>query len=486
MYSLLNLLLRAGFPFPARDWIVLGADLLSVATIPSVLVRRSRRPLAALSWILVLLAIPLGGLLAWWLLGRTHLQRPARKRKRTRRRMDAEHPELPPHPQEVPQIFREVLPFALQGDQRRTQGVFPPAEATGVQVFADGAEAYAAFEAAIAQARTEIRALYYIWQPDETGRRIAAALAARARAGVAVRILVDEVGSRGFLRLLAKPLRAAGAEVAGFLPASFRPWAPTFNFRNHRKLLLVDGRWAFTGGMNIGREYERDWSDQCIRLSGPALRSLDEVFQEDWFFATNRSLDDLPGHEEPGPPHPRAVCVVIASGPDRMERRVHDGFFMAIMSARRRIWLTTPYFVPDASVLDALRAAAMRGVDVRILAPRRNDVRLVTLASRSCYEPLLQAGVRVFEYLPRFQHTKNLLVDDELAVIGSANVDTRSFRLNFELACFLASRELNRTFGALFEEGLSRSQEVRPAELSQRSLFEKCLESAANLLSPLL
>jgi len=487
VYSLLNLLLRSVFPSAALGWILLIADLLALATIPSVLVRRSRRPLAALSWILSLLMIPFGGVMAWWLLGRLHLERPARKRKRSQRRMDADHPETPPKSPEIPAVVRAVLPFALHGDRRRSEGVFPPADATDVRVFASGAEAFAAMESAIAEARTEIRALYYIWQTGETGRRIADKMAERARAGVKVRILVDEVGSRSFLRQLAPSLREAGVEIAGFLPASFRPWAPTFNFRNHRKLLIVDGRCAFTGGMNIGREYESEWQDQCVRLSGPVLENLDEVFQEDWLFVTNHRLDDLtPEDDRDIASETRAPCVVIASGPDRDENRVHDGFFLAIVNARGRVWLTSPYFVPDVSLLDALRAAAMRGVDVRILTPRQNDVRLVALASRSCHEPLLRAGVRLFEFLPCFIHTKNLIIDDELSVIGSANVDTRSFRLNFELACFLVSREVNGTLASLFEADLRESCEITEADVRARGVFQKCLESGANLLSPLL
>ncbi len=487
MHSLLDLLFRSAFSAVARDWILLLADVLALATSPSVLVGRSGRPLAALSWILALLAIPFGGVIAWWLLGRTHLQRPARRRRRAGRRMDAEHPAAPPRSPDIPAVIHTVLPFALHDDHRFSEGVFPPADATDVQVFASGAEAFAAIESAIAEARTEIRALYYIWQPDETGRRIAAKIAERARAGVKVRILVDEVGSHAFLRQLAPSLRAAGVEVEGFLPASFRPWAPTFNFRNHRKLLLVDGRTAFTGGMNIGSEYEFEWKDQCVRLGGPVLENLDEVFQEDWLFVTNRILDDLaPDGIRGNSSQNHALCVLIASGPDRDEHRVHDGLFLAITSASRRVWLTSPYFVPDASLLDALRAAAMRGVDVRILTPLQNDIRLVALASGSYHEPLTRSGVRWFEFLPHFMHTKNLIIDDELSVIGSANVDTRSFRLNFELTCFLYSAEVNGTLASLFETNLQESREITRENVQARSVFQKCLQSGANLLSPLL
>jgi cardiolipin synthase len=484
--SLLNLFLRAFFPPETVDWILLGADLLALATIPSVLVQRRERPLAALSWVITLLAIPFGGVVGWWLLGRTHLLRRVRKRQRSVQRMDAEHTEAPPRPLEIPRVIREVLPFALNGDRRWSEGVFHPAEATDVRVLDSGTEAFPAIEAAISGARTEIRALYYIWQTDETGRRIAERMAERARAGVKVRILVDGVGSRSFLRELAKPLRAAGVDVAGFLPADFRPWAPTFNFRNHRKLLLMDGGVGFIGGMNIGREYEREWGDQCVQLQGRVLENLDAVFQEDWLFVTNRPLGEMPRPAGSEPTAATALCTVIASGPDRVEHRVRDSFFLAVTNARRRVWLTSPYFIPDASLIDALRAAALRGLDVRILTPRQNDVWLAALASRSCHGQLKRAGARIFEYLPRFLHTKNLIVDDELSIVGSANVDARSFRLNFELTCFITSVEVNATLASIFESYCLESAEISRVDLERKGVVIKCLESGANILSPLL
>ena len=165
---------------------------------------------------------------------------------------------------------------------------------------------------------------------------------------------------------------------------------------------------------------------------------------------------------------------------------MRDGFFLAITNAQRRVWLASPYFIPDASLIDALRAAALRGLDVRILTPRQNDVWLAALASRSCHGQLKRAGARIFEYLPRFLHTKNLIVDDDLSVVGSANVDTRSFRLNFELTCFIASAEVNATLTSIFERYCRESAEISQVDLEQKGVVIKCLESGANLLSPLL
>ena len=299
-----------------------------------------------------------------------------------------------------------------------------------------------------------------------------------------VRVLVDAVGSPSFGGRFSRPLRKAGAEVAAFLPARFRPWAPTFNFRNHRKILVVDGRVAYTGGMNVGREYETEWQDLSLELRGPVVGQLADVFAEDWCFATGREPPALPEVEAVDPEG--HVCTVVASGPDRSSNRVHDAFFLAITRARARVWIASPYFVPSQALLAALRSAAQRGVDVRILTPRRSDLPLVAFASRSYYRPLLTEGVRIFEYTAGVLHAKALLVDEELSALGSTNVDARSFRLNFEITCFVASEALASSLARVFERDLALSEEIELAALDERPTWVALAESMAHLLSPLL
>ncbi|MBK79919.1 MAG: cardiolipin synthase [Gammaproteobacteria bacterium] len=486
MHSILSLVFGAVFDGSVAIWVVVVGDLLAVATVPSVLLSRSGRPLAALSWLLALLALPYVGVLAWWLLGRMHLARPRRRRREASSRLcrrcepvegvDGQNAAL-----------AEVVPFAGP-DARWTEGVFPPVGVAEPTLLGTGADAFVALRQAIAEARCEIRLLFYIWEDDALGGEIGDALAQRAEAGVRVRVLVDAMGSSRFLRRRARSLRRAGVKVAGFLPARFRPWAPTFNFRNHRKLLVADGAVAITGGMNIGTVYADNWRELACRLAGPVVRNLDSVFQEDWYFATGDDIGPCmaePGRMEAQRRPPADVCCVIASGPDRAASRVADAVFLALLRARRRIWLATPYFVPDAATMAGLRGAAQRGVDVRLILPRHNDVPLVRWASRSYYEELLQAGVRIFEYLPAVSHAKALIVDDDLALLGSPNVDVRSYRLNFELAAFFASRRLNRQLEAAMRDDLSASAEIS-ARTASHPVSKRLLESAAHLLSPLL
>lgn len=501
MHSLLIILLGAGMQLTTAKLIVLAADVLALTTIPSVLLRRRGRPLAALSWSLAVLTLPLVGVLAWWMLGRTHLQRPSRRRRAASQAYCARrlaHPEEPGawcRPCEIPSVLREVLPFATV-DRRRTDGVFPPTVANHSRLLVDGCEAFTAMESAMGAAAQEIHAMFYIWKADDTGRQWRDLLIEKARQGVRVRVLVDAVGSPRLHRMLVRPLRRAGACVSTFLPARFWPWSPTFNFRNHRKLLVVDRRVAFLGGMNVGDEYAGAWHDCMVQLEGPVVRQLNEIFEEDWFFASGEDLADSPLPRDivsrelscrPGDAQERSdVCVVIAGGPDRDENRIQDALFLAITGARGRVWLTTPYFIPALPLLAALRGAAQRGVDVRLLVPKVNDVGLVGLASHSYYPELLEAGVQIFEYTGGVLHMKALVVDHWLSVTGSANVDVRSLTLNFELACFNASAHLNARLAQVFESSLGRSDQADGAALGRRSVLRKLAESIAHLLSPLL
>jgi cardiolipin synthase len=486
-----------GFAPNTAALILLAADLLALITIPSVLLRRRGRPLAALSWVLAVVAIPFLGVGAWWVLGRTHLHRLRRRRQESGRTFGARS--LAPFEAfaegQTSQRFAGVLPFATS-DRAWADGVLPPTEGNSVELLVDGRETFPAMAQAIDAARRQIHLMFYIWHTDETGRSLRDLLVRKAREGLTVRILVDAVGSPGFRGSFAAPLREAGARVVSFLPVRFRPWAPTFNFRNHRKLLVVDGTVAFAGGTNIGNEYEKRWHDVAVRIRGPAVAQLNWIFEEDWFFAAGEDLseDHAVGEDvrivtrDPAlvPQDVRAACALIASGPDRRQNRIHDAFFLAISQARQRVWLTTPYFIPSHAILAALRGAAQRGVDVRILLPRHSDVRLVGLASRSYYPDLLTEGARIFECSGAMMHSKALVIDDWLTVLGSANVDNRSFRLNFELACFISSADLNARLGGVFADALKRSVEVNVDVMERRPRYLALAESLAHLLSPLL
>ena len=459
-------------------WLLVGADLVALLSVPSVLLRRRGRPLAALSWLLAVAAMPYVGVILWWTVGRSHLDRLRLRRARQ-----------PTHQARATTGTLSSMPFYTE-EYRGSDGIFAPTAGNQLELLVKS-EFFDALRAAIAAAREEIDVLFYIWKDDATGTDIRDLLIERARAGVKVRVLVDDMGSPAMRGRFARPLREAGAEVMRFLPVRFRPWNPTLNFRNHRKLVVVDHKVALTGGANLGVEYEHDWFDLGVRVRGPAVSDLHEVFVEDWMFALAEAKRDCTActvMEEPAAPIPGAdgVIAIVASGPDRDRQRMADVFFLAIGGARQRLYVTTPYFIPTEPIQAVLRSAAQRGVDVRLMVPRLNDVQLVQLASRSFYQELLDEGVRIFEYEPRTLHAKAMVVDDHLVILGSANVDLRSFRLNFELVCVTESPSLAQGLRALFEKNQLDCHEVRLEELARTGTINLLVESVAHLVSPLL
>lgn len=442
------------------------------------IVLQKREPAATLSWLISLAALPYLGFLIYYVFGPQRIRRQRLRRGRAR----AALPELPPGLSPS----AEAVELARVG--QATTGL-PPTTATAVRLLVDGAAKYAALLEAIAVARSFVHLEYYIFHPDRTGTALRDALVERAQAGVKVRLLLDAVGSGKVNRHFIRPLLDAGGEMAWFHPMRLqrfwkRPW---LNLRTHRKIVVIDGKVAFTGGINITDEQDerlRDdaYRDLHLRLEGDVVRQLQLVFIEDWAYATDTT--PLPVPENTAPPGSVAAQVVVC-GPDSPWEAIHRVHVGAIHAARRRVWLVTPYFVPGEAARMALTSAALGGLDVRLLVPKVSDSRLVTYAARSYFDELLAAGVRIFEYGPRLLHSKALLCDDDFAILGSANFDHRSFRLNFEVSVMFVDAGLVAELGALLEQECDR---CTPVENNRsRPLWRARLpEALARLVSPLL
>jgi cardiolipin synthase len=361
-----------------------------------------------------------------------------------------------------------------------------------VELLTDGKTAFSEMEEMIAGAKREIHLLFYAWHTDETGRRFRDLLVEKARHGVKVRLLCDALGSGGATGRFLRPLREAGGKVALFSPTRYLRRSLAINFRNHRKILVVDGAVAYTGGFNIGDDYAWKWRDAGLLLRGPVVAQLQEIFAEDWYFSTRESLAascrkvrEGDGGEGDGA-HGDAVCAMVAGGPDTENNVTQDAFFLTVSSAQERVWITTPYLIPTASIQTVLRAAVHRGVDVRVLIPRTSDQWFTAMAGRSYYPSLLSSGVKLFEFEPAMMHAKVWVVDREISVVGSANLDTRSFKLNFETSCFVKSAEVNALLAGLFQAQLLESREVTAESLRRRGYWTDLAEAAMNLFSPLL
>lgn len=447
------------------------------------IVLQKREPVATLSWLLGLALLPYLGFFVYHVFGPQRIRRQRLRRARSRESMDAGAAFEHAAHADAAELAR--LAVASTG--------LAPSTARDVRLLVDGAAKYDALLADIAAATKHVHLEYYIYEPDRTGAALRDALAARARAGVEVRLLVDAIGSARSRRFF-QPLLDAGGEVAWFHPMRFghvwrRPWA---NLRTHRKIVVIDGRIAYTGGMNVTDEQDERLGDQAyrdlhLRLEGEVVRRLQLVFCEDWAYATG-SRDflssvarDTPPDTGPGP----IRAQVLVSGPDSPWEAIHRMHVSAIHAAKRRVWMTTPYFVPGEAAMMALTSAAAAGLDVRLLVPRESDSKLVTLAARSYFGALLLAGVKIYEYGPRMLHSKSLLVDDELVLVGSANFDHRSFRLNFEVSVLFDDPGIAATLATLLEGELANAPRVQRGR--HRPLLRARLpEALARLLSPLL
>ncbi len=445
------------------------------------IVLQKREPVATLSWLLGLAALPVVGFLVYQVFGPQKIER--HRLRRSRNRLPRESADLPGGLDEAAELAR--LGAATTGLGAST--------ARSVRLLVDGAATYAALLEAIRGAREHVHLEYYICTPDRTGRALVEALAERARAGVKVRLLLDAVGSSKARSRFFAPLLEAGGEFAWFHPSRFgRVWTRTWiNMRTHRKIVVVDGRVGFTGGINVTDD-ENDalradaYRDLHLRIEGDAVRALQVVFVEDWMYATGRRdlLAELA--RDPPPRQPGAVPTqVLPSGPDSSWQAIHRVHVAAIHAASARVWLATPYFVPGEAAMMALTSAALGGLDVRLLVPRRSDTLLVTLAARSYFDELLAAGVKVYEYGPRMLHTKALLVDDDFALVGSANFDNRSFRLNFEVSVLFHDADIAAELARLYEHELASAPRVR-ADRPQPLLRARLPEALARLGAPLL
>lgn len=451
-----------------------------------IILQRRSAP-ATFAWVFALAFLPIVGIAVYFWLGPRRYER-----RRTRRRRAASVIER------SAKMDRDILDAAHHDSQLAkmicsTVGIAGAVRHAELTIFLDGKSKYDALEEAIANASHHVHLEYYIFEPDRFGTRIRDLLVERAKAGVEVRVLVDGLGSSRTQRRFFAPLVDSGGQVRHFNEVSFARWRPRMmNFRTHRKIVVIDGSVGFTGGMNLTEVHsseflgEAAWRDTHLRLMGPAVAGLQRVFLEDWLYAGDDAPNAdlyLPGGEH-APLADRLVQIVF-SGPDENLDAIHKVFFTAIAGATERVQLTTPYFVPDETIQNALAAAALGGVDVVLLVPARGDLPLVSAAAESYYPELLESGVRIFALDEPVLHAKSLVVDD-CAVVGSANTDNRSFRLNFELAAVIHDRAAADELSEAFAKDLAKARPVTREDLDERGFLRRLFSSTARLFSPLL
>jgi cardiolipin synthase len=473
-------------------WVNYG---LAIVVALGLLLRR-KEPTTMTAWLLAILLVPFGGLIAYWFLGSGRLSRKVGRRRRrvafllTRLRdwanrhalggSSAARAVVPPELADLEQIARRLAEMPAVGGNE-------------VSVICDAAVSFAALEAALRGAQHSIHLEYYAWSDDETGRRFRDLIADRARAGVQVRLLLDAGGCFTLSRRFIRPLIDAGVKVAYFLPLHRFPFSKrwSLHLRNHRKIVIVDGQDAFMGSQNIGDEYVgrvpslSPWIDAQLHVRGPAALCLQEVFAEDWYLAAKERLDQAEYFPEPL----RAggsVVQILPTGPDQSLAILEQIVFGAVSAARRSIRIATPYFVPEAPLRMALLHAACRGLEVKLVLPTRSDVPLAVWAARSFYAELLDGGVEIFEFDGGMLHAKLIAVDEQWCLLGSANMDARSFRLNYEVGAAIFDAPVVRGVAAMIDAFCAQGRPITARRAHHVSLLRRMGEGAARLFAPLL
>lgn len=458
--------------------------VLTWGLVPHVLAQRSKSPGATLAWIWAIFLLPVIGAIFYVLVGNERLQR---KRLRLVQAIRQKfEPLLPPGPQSAAeQDLSATLP-----ELQQINGM-PPTCGNAVLTLPDGVAFFPRLIEVIRTAQQHLHLEFYIWNTDKAGQMIRDELAAAAQRGVEVRLLLDEIGSFTTRRSFFRPLEDAGGQFSWF--NTFAPLRGSFhlNLRNHRKLVVADGQVALTGGMNVGNEYwsgsasQPPYHDLQFEVRGPCVVQLAQHFAQDWYFASGEPLTKERYY--PDPVRMGDVGVqVVAGGPDNEVNEIQMSILCVLQRAQKRVWMMTPYFVPEPPLLAALQLAAMRGVDVRLIVPNVADHKFLTAVTRSYYEDLIPYGVKIHEYQPRLVHAKLTTIDGLYSMAGSANLDIRSLRINFELNLLVSCPRITAQLDGIYEKAQSQSRPVVWAEFCRRSFRSKISEAICRPLSPML
>lgn len=365
----------------------------------------------------------------------------------------------------------------------------------GVELLVNGEEKFPRLLGDLKQARHHIHIEYYIYESDETGKEIAEVLMERALAGVEVRVIYDDFGSHSISKELLGRMKKAGVEIAPFYKINFFLVASRINYRNHRKIVVIDGNTSYVGGINISDRYRNDrdqklfWRDTHLRLSGTASAFLQFIFVSDWNFCSAKpvAMDKSYFPERKGDKDLAGEVVqIVPSGPDSATPAIYHSLIKAIAMAKEKILITNPYFIPGDSLMDALGIAARSGVEIKIIVPGVSDSRVVNAAARPYYTELIAAGAEVYLYQKGFVHAKTMVIDHNLSFVGTANMDYRSFDLNFEVNAVLYGRKIASELSKVFDQDLAESEQIDPQLWLNRSKLKRMPEKIARLLSPFL
>lgn len=468
-------------------WIVLVAyTVIAIVAMITVLLEH-RQPAKTIAWVLVLSFLPLVGIVLYFFFGRRtrkdrHIWEKSLNQLTKRSMIEfAEQKQL-----ELPEEHKELIQLFVN------QNFALPFKNNETDVYVSGYEFFPALLAEISKATHHIHIVSYIIDDDPLGRLLRDALIDKARKGVEVRLLFDDVGSWKTPNRFFEQMREEGIEVHPFMPVRFPAFTGKVNYRNHRKIIVIDGKVGFIGGMNLAQRYVKGhkgimWRDTHVKISGAAVYGLQRAFLIDWFHADRTLITDRKYYPDTTITPNNNLIQIVTSSPTNVWEELEQGYIKILLSAKRYVYMETPYFLPTEPIFFAMRTAALSGVDVRLMVSLKTDSKLVQMASRSYLTQTIQAGVKVICYEEGFNHTKLLVADDNVATIGSANIDFRSFENNFEANAFFYDKSMAQRIKDIFLTDETKCVPLEKIkEINHKSFIYRLWESVVRLLSPLL
>lgn len=458
-----------------------------------IVILESRNSEKTISWLAIFAVWPFVGLILYVLFGRS---------PRIAKLFQLKHlpgnrlPQISSHQKE--EISSQDIFFqeGSAGSKRLARlllqtGFAPLSRNNQIIVLTNGKEKFRSLLRDLELAINHIHMEYYIFHADQIGTDIQSILIRKAQAGIKVRMIFDGLGSRKLPKAFLHSLIEAGVEIGWFFPLRFPQVIGTLNYRNHRKLVIIDGTTGYLGGINVGDEYlSRNpkygfWRDTHLRLKGESVLMMQETFLNDWYFITREKITGERYYQQ-FKPLGETLTQVIAGGPDSKQESMKELFFTILATAQKEIFLTTPYFIPDESMTMALKSAALSGIKVKVLVQGKPDHKLPYCASSSYFDDLLNAGVEIYRYQKGILHSKVLTVDEQICIVGSANFDIRSFQVDFELSAIMYCSKLAERLNSDFNHDLKESIQLNREGYANRPLWQKVQEANARLLSPLL
>lgn len=482
------------FNFTSIQWVLSTLYIITILFVCLMIIFQNKAPVKTLSWVMVVLLVPFLGIIIYIFFGQDYRKRKIFSRKGLRdlarmadhatMQIDSINQLLSAESREV-QEKEHIIKLMLNNDKSILTLY------NEIDILINGSQTFPAMLESIRKAKKYIHIQFYRFEFDELGREFLAVLVEKAASGVQVRIIFDDVGSWNFPGATIKEMKSSGVEIFPFMPVSFPMFTNKLNYRNHRKIMVIDGTHGYIGGLNIARKYLfglKDlgkWRDTHLRITGDAVAALNSIFLTDWFFVSGIILTHDYRYFTGTKVDSKCLVQITSSGPDSDWANIMQVYFSAIATARTEIAISTPYFSPDESILTALKTSSLSGVDVKLMVPAKADSVIADWNTKSYISELLDAGVKIYFFRKGFNHSKYMIVDGVLSVVGSANVDMRSFDLNFEVMAMIYDEKFAARMAKIFETDLADSYLVEPKDWENRKRASRYKESLARILGPL-